>query len=356
MNREEKERLNGRLAGMSREEVNKLYKQASAMRKRLPRREEEQARRVSLDDLILRLLDDEKPVGRVVETRQGTVVWAGPQTARIRRPGSEIEAGLNGMRVAVGDEVTAGLLEDRRTWRVVRIAERRTKLSRPDVDNGNLERVIVANVDIVGIVVSVIGPPLHPRIIDRYLIAIERGGASPVLCVNKLDLLPDDSNELEKLAPYVELDVPILGCSTVTGQGIAELQETLKGKTAAFVGHSGVGKSSLMNAIYPELDLDTGVTMKGYGRGAHTTTASSLFEFPDGTRLIDTPGVRSFGLGKLTAEELQWHFPEFDPYTCKFRDCKHDHEPGCEVKRAAEARKIHPARYDTYLRLLRGSD
>jgi len=337
---------------MSREEVRKLYKHASAMRKRLPNRPEG-APRVSLDDLVLRILDEDAPKARSSITSHGTVVWVGSQTARVRGAGAEHEAKLAGHRLAVGDQATIGLAEDGKTWQVETIGPRRTKLSRPDVANPHLERVIVANVDVVCIVVSVVAPPLHPRIIDRYLIAIERGGAAPVLCVNKIDLLDGDESELEKLEPYAALDVPIYGCSASTGQGIDALREELAGRVAAFVGHSGVGKSSQMNALYPGLGLDTGRLMGGYGRGAHTTTASSLHEFPGGTRLIDTPGVRSFGLGKLSREELQWHFPEFEPYRCKFRDCAHDHEPGCEVRFAAERREVHPVRYDTYLRILR---
>jgi ribosome biogenesis GTPase len=273
----------------------------------------------------------------------------------VRSPGAERVVQLAGQRVAVGDEVTIGLSEDRETWQLVTIGERRTKLSRPDVGNANLERVVVANVDVVCLVVAVVAPPLHPRIIDRYLIAIEKGGAAPILCVNKVDLLDERSgDELAKLDPYRALNVPIYSCSTKTGDGIEDVRAALHGKTAAFVGHSGVGKSSLMNALYPGLDLDTGAVSEGYGRGTHTTSASSLHDFPGGTRLIDTPGIRSFGIGKLTPQELQWHFPEFEQVNCKFRDCSHDHEPNCGVREAARSGAIHPARYDTYLRLLKG--
>lgn len=323
------------------------------MRKRMPPREERKGR-LSLDDLVLKLLDDEQPSKRILETRTGTVVWVGTQTVRVMRPGAVLEAQHNGKRAAVGDEVTIGLAEDGRTWLLTAISERRTKLSRPDVDNANLERVIVANVDIVGVVVSVVAPPLHPRLIDRYLIAIQRGGAEAIVCVNKLDLLDPLSEELSALEPYAALDIPIFGCSTVDGQGIDDLGDHLQGKMAAFVGHSGVGKSSLLNSLYPGLSLDTGGVSEGYGRGTHTTTASSLYEFDGGTRLIDTPGVRSFGLWKMTAEELKWYFAEFDGIDCRFRDCTHSHEPGCGVRAGAESGRIHPARYDTYLRLLEG--
>ncbi len=345
---------------MSREDVNKLYKQASGMRKRVPSRrrdedDESPRRKTSLDEFILRLLDEERPAKRTLELRQGTAVWVGPQTVRVRWPGAEMEALLMGTRPAVGDELTIGLTEDRKTWIVTKLHPRRTKLSRPDVDNVNLERVTVANVDVIGIVVSVVAPPLHPRLIDRYLIAVQRGGALPILLVNKLDLL-DDLSELSVLSPYDDLGVPVFHCSTVDGRGIADVRAKLRGVTAAFVGHSGVGKSSLLNALYPQLELDTGEVSEWYGRGTHTTTASSLHEFADGTRLIDTPGIRSFGLWKMEPEELQWYFPEFGAFTCKFRDCSHSHEPGCGVRDAAERGLFASVRYDTYLRLLEGDE
>lgn len=344
---------------MSREEVNTLYKHASAMRKRLQTKEA--LRRPELGELVLKILETEAPSGRFLEQEHGTVVWAGPQTCRVRGSGAEWIAQLAGHRVAVGDSATIGLAEDRKTWMIASLGDRRTKLSRPDVGNEHLERVIVANVDIVCVVVSVVAPPLHPRLIDRYLIAIQRGGAEAMLCVNKVDLLELGSAahgeahpELQKLAPYRDLGLAVHFCSASSGEGIEGVRADLQGRITAFVGHSGVGKSSLMNAIFPSLNLNTGALMGGYGRGAHTTTASSLHVFPDETKLIDTPGVRSFGIGKMQPGELLWYFPEFDGFDCKFRDCSHDHEPGCGVREAAEGGQIHKVRYETYRRLLAG--
>ncbi len=380
LNREEQKLLAERLATLTRDEVNKLYKQASGLRKRLPAASNQKTK-VSLDDLVLSLLKEDAPLPkRIIETREGMVTWIGTQSCRV----SGIDCQLGGKRPAVGDQAVIGLTDDHQTWMVQSIRPRRTMLSRPDVGNANLERVIVANVDLIGIVVSVVAPPLHPRLIDRYLIAIQRGGAEPVLCVNKVDLLPDSTpdrpevepaaprdlympvfdvieevvveSELDLLQPYADLGVPIFLCSTFSGQGMDELRAHLQGKMAAFVGHSGVGKSSLINALYPGLDLNTGNVSEGYGRGTHTTTASSLYEFPGNTRLIDTPGIRSFGLGKLDSEELKWHFPEFEGLQCRFRDCSHTHEPGCGVREAAESGEMHAARYDTYLRLLAAAE
>ena len=320
----------------------KLLKQASKMRKAALAKG---GRRTSLGDLLPDLQSGGET--RLTPTRRGCVTWVGPKTAAIDGQ----EADLDGHRLAVGDIALVSEFEGHA--RVVGFEPRRTKLSRPDVDNEHLERVIVANVDVVGIVVSVLAPPLHPRLIDRYLVAIQIGGADPVLIVNKTDLLEGEAleRELAKIAPYAALDIPILACSVETGQGLAELREMLSGKTCAFVGHSGVGKSSLANGLFPDLALKTGGLMRNYGRGAHTTTASSLYEVGQGTRLIDTPGIRSFGLGRMSRTALQASFPEFAGFACRFRDCSHRHEPGCGVRAAVELGEIFGERFDTYLRL-----
>jgi len=196
---------------------------------------------------------------------------------------------------------------------------------------------------------------LHPRLIDRYLIAIRRGGAEVVICVNKADLLSSEDleKEMEVLKPYASLGIPLIRCSATSGLGRDELREAMAGKVSAFVGHSGVGKSSLLNSLKPDLGLEVGSVSAGYGRGTHTTTRSTMWDLGDGTRIIDTPGVRSFGLWKLKAEELPWYFPEFAAVgRCKFRDCGHTHEPECAVKEAVDSGEISQDRYETYLRIL----
>lgn len=279
--------------------------------------------------------------------------------------------------IAVGDRVVYTMLDakddDEDLFEVVSVLERTTKLARPDAHDVRSERVVAANVDVIVVVVSVVSPPLHPRLIDRYLVAIEAGGCEAVIAVNKVDLLAPElfDAEIAKLDPYRDAGIPIAVCAAVPGGGVGgdgvadmesrrvdELRELLKGKTCAFVGHSGVGKSSLANALDPSLAIETGRVRERDQRGRHTTTSSSMhfIETADGQwiRVIDTPGVRFFGLADVTPEELRWMFPEFVEYThdCKFNDCSHDHEPGCAVREAVEAGKITAVRYDTYLRLL----
>jgi ribosome biogenesis GTPase len=255
--------------------------------------------------------------------------------------------------LAVGDRVRIAA-DEGGVWRLQSILPRHSILARPDPLHKHRQRLIAANVDVVIHVVSVKAPPLRPRLIDRYLIAIQRGGARPVICVNKVDLLGDDERaaELEKLDVYRRLGVTVTACSTETGEGIDELRQEVEGKMAALVGHSGVGKSSILNALDSRLQLVT-KTLHRRGTGRHTTTASTLYDFGGGTYLIDTPGIREFGLWDLDRESLRDYFPELDDASelCRFTNCTHVHEPNCEVKERVERNELDPARYETYVRL-----
>ena len=257
--------------------------------------------------------------------------------------------------VAVGDEVVFAA-HDAETYRLRRVLDRRTTLSRPDPHNPRLERVIAANIDVAVHVASVVEPPLRPALIDRYLIAIDRGGAKAVVCVNKIDLLSGDDErrrELERLDAYREMIGDILPCSARTGEGLDELRALLAGKTAVFAGHSGVGKSSIINALAPDTGAATGHT-DGRGKGRHTTTHSSFYRIAADIRIIDTPGIRELGLWQLTTDELRAYFPDFAPYSshCRFNDCSHSHEPDCAVRAAVEDGNVARARFETYLRIL----
>jgi ribosome biogenesis GTPase len=256
--------------------------------------------------------------------------------------------------LAVGDSVAVEAA-DGGNWRIRAVLPRHSVLARPDPLNPHLQRLIAANIDVVVNVVSLKTPPLRPRLIDRYLIAIFRGGARPVICVNKIDLVPPGEREAElaPLEPFAQLDVPIIGCSTHTGEGLAALRALLEGKTGALVGHSGVGKSSILNALDERLQITTGGLHAKRGTGRHTTSSSTLHDLGGGTFIIDTPGIREFGLWSLDRDTLRDYFPELEETEelCRFNDCTHLHEPGCAVKARVAAGEIHPARYDAYVRL-----
>ena len=172
--------------------------------------------------------------------------------------------------LAVGDRVVAEAVDDK-VWRLISVLPRRTVLSRPDPLNPRVERLIAANIDLVINVVSIKAPPLRPRLIDRFLIATQRGGAQPAICVNKIDLADDREAAMQPLRVYEELAVPMIACSTRTGEGIDQLRTLIEGKTCALVGHSGVGKSSILNALDRRLQLVTADVHKR-GSGRHTTT------------------------------------------------------------------------------------
>jgi ribosome biogenesis GTPase len=392
--------LEARLARMSPAERRRLYNRALKLRKRAsksravkgagrrrsnhlsshddwedsPRFEKSKRRSSdSLDAYVLQLLlQDEDIAGAEAvprdpaRTRNGTVVAVTAGACAVRVGGERLDCMLPPditavqiSAVAVGDSVsfTTEKKEKNAPPRVTEVLPRRTTLSRPDPHIPERERLIAANIDVAVIVVSVKAPPLRVRLIDRYLIATQRGGAKPLICVNKIDLI-ESAEERTRidgiLEPYRAIGVCTLSASATTGTGIAELQSALGGLRCVVVGRSGVGKSSLLNAMWPDLALRTTAISEWADKGKHTTTSSALYELPGGIEVIDTPGVRQFGLWKITRGELRWYFPEFDAHAsaCRFQDCSHTNEPACAVKQAVERGEVAPARYDTYLRIL----
>src|SRR5258708_28072359 len=276
--------------------------------------------------------------GMVVETGLGFCdVWCGGERVRCRTEGD----------AATGDQVRFS--PERR--RVEEVLPRRTVLSRSDPHNRRVERVIAANIDVVVNVVSLKNPPLRPGLIDRYLIAIGKSGAEALVCVNKVDLL-ESADEFEPLLPYERLGIAVIRCSAATGEGMGQLADVLAVKLCVFAGHSGVGKSSLLNALDSGLTLDTGAVSSGNQRGRHTTTSSALYSLSNGAMIIDTPGIREFGLWDVGQADVRRYYSGFEGRACAFRGCSHTHEPDCGVKAAVEAGKIPRARYEGYLRIL----
>ncbi len=261
--------------------------------------------------------------------------------------------------LAVGDRVEICEPDDpEETPTIVGVLPRTSVLSRPDSGPGGrfTERVIAANVVRALVVASARQPALRLRLLDRYLVAIESGGAKAAIALTKIDLLERGERKqlLESLEPYRALDVPILPCSSTEGIGIGALADLLRGDTAVFVGQSGVGKSSLLNALEPTLEITTRDIGHG-NKGKHTTAASTLYRLADGTRIVDTPGIREFGLWRLSRSSLRHYFHEFEDHAldCRYADCSHVHEPECAVRSAVDRGEVSTARYDSYQRLLR---
>jgi len=233
------------------------------------------------------------------------------------------------------------------------VHERTSMLSRPDVYDG--VKPIAANISQILIVSSVL-PAFNADIIDRYLVAAEQTGITPVIVLNKIDLLDNDNKqEIEaQLAIYQDIGYQVIYVSNKTQDGINGLRKQLEQHTSIFVGQSGVGKSTLVNSLMPDLGLITKQVSENSGLGQHTTTVARLFHFVDGGDLIDSPGIREFGLWHLTPEQVTDGFIEFSDYigTCKFRDCKHQEDPGCALVNATQDGKVHPKRLASFQRIL----
>ena len=292
------------------------------------------------------------------EASPSIVLWSSGKYCRIFRNGIEVDCTIDsdvleemGGSIAVGDVVE---MDPANPQTVRRVLPRRTVLARPDPHIAQRQRVLVANVDLVIHVVSVKAPPLRTPLIDRFLIAAQKGGAKSLICVNKIDLISSEAldRELERLQPYRDTGVPLVFCSTTDATGLQQLRTAIDGLCSALVGHSGVGKSSILNALNSGLELKTGALHRR-GTGRHTTSASTLYDLGGNTWVIDTPGIREFGLWDLDAAELREYFPEFEEaaLSCRFRNCSHIHEPSCEVKRRVDAGDIAKSRYDIYVRL-----
>ncbi len=217
------------------------------------------------------------------------------------------------------------------------------------------EHVLVANVDQLVIVMSLVEPSLKPHLIDRYLAAAQKGGLSPILCLNKADLA--DEIDLQPLIGfYSQLGVPTVLTSARTGRGIDRLRELLRDKATVFSGQSGVGKSSLLNALQPGLSLAVRSVSEVNQKGRHTTTTAQLIRLDFGGWVVDTPGVRQLQLYDIIPEEVEGFFREFRPFVplCGFPDCTHTHEKRCAVKQAVRRRLISLRRYHSYMGMFTG--
>jgi ribosome biogenesis GTPase / thiamine phosphate phosphatase len=260
--------------------------------------------------------------------------------------------------VAIGDRVRYVEAGERRGM-IVEILPRLSKLSRPAPVPGQrvFEQVIMANADVIVPVFAVANPTPKWGLLDRYLVSAEAAEIPVLIVINKIDLAGKNSGFDEEIEVYRRIGYPVLLVSAATGEGVDELKDALQGKQSVLVGKSGVGKTSLLNTIQPGLGLRVKAVGKGeLGKGRHTTTHFEMFELDFGGALVDTPGIREFGLWDIQADELAYLFPEMAPYIgrCKFGlSCQHDTEPGCAIRKAVMAESISPYRYQSYLNLQR---
>lgn len=253
--------------------------------------------------------------------------------------------------LAVGDRVALAQGEPP----VVRaVLPRTSSLSRPDPGPVPIERVLAANIELVVAVASFRDPPLKAKWLDRIVLAATRGKVRPILCANKHDLVPPEEREaaMRVLDSYRAAGFTAIACSASTGEGVEELRDEMGSAFCAFVGHSGVGKSSLLNALAPDLQLVTGDVRRD-GKGRHTTTRSTLYRLAGGAWVIDTPGIRTLGLEGLAEEDWRDAYPDIAALAegCRFRDCAHGSEPGCAVQGAVRSGRLDPERVASYRKL-----
>ena len=254
--------------------------------------------------------------------------------------------------VAVGDDVLISPTHQGSAI-IEEVLERRTAFFRPAVGQETIKQVIAANLDKLAIVSSITSPKLKTGLIDRFLISAQLGNLQPLIIINKIDL-PKPAEFETVFSAYKSLGIEVFPTSCETGEGIQDLKQAMRGYKTILVGHSGVGKSSIINQLVPGLDLKTATISKSTNRGKHTTAHIELFELPSGGFLADSPGLKVMGIWDVEKAELQYYYAEFEKYngTCRFKDCAHIHEPNCAVKQALETGEIENFRYENYLAIL----
>jgi ribosome biogenesis GTPase len=298
----------------------------------------------------------------------GTVLQGLGGVYEVETPEGVIEAGLRGRikrdertgeKVVVGDRVDVD--EERAgegtVWSIVRVHERTTVLARRAPGKAPRPKAIVANVDQVLVVFAAAHPDPHLRMLDRFLVIAESSDIAPVIIVNKTDLAGMDVAK-RIFAPYERAGYTVHYTAAKQGVGVDEVRELLCGRLSALAGPSGVGKSSLLNAIQPGLGLRVSEVSLAVNKGRHTTVTAQLIPLECGGWVADTPGLRELGLWMIEPDQLQFYFPEFEPLLggCRYPTCTHTHEPGCAVHAAADAGELDRNRYESYKRMFLGEE
>lgn len=261
--------------------------------------------------------------------------------------------------VAVGDRVEFDVRSDGTAY-IMNIMERKNYIVRKASNLSKQSHILAANLDLCFLVVTISHPATSTTFIDRFLASAEAYRVPVVLVFNKADIYsPDEVAEMQYLvALYENIGYRCLVTSAENGEGIDVLKEAMRGNVSLLAGNSGVGKSSLVNAVAPQLATRVGEISKVHDTGMHTTTYTEMFEFMSGSYIVDTPGVKGFGSYAMEPEEIPHYFVEFFELSrgCKYGNCTHTHEPGCAVLAALEEGKIAPSRYQSYLSMLEDDD
>ncbi len=262
------------------------------------------------------------------------------------------DAGSYSNPIAVGDHVTFSL-NDNTTGAIESVSERKNIFSRKEKGRNRKEDIIACNLDLIIVIQSFARPRLNLRFVDRILVRGTKEGIPVLLCVNKADLA-GKAEKSHVADHYRDAGIDVIFTSALKGTGIKQFGERILGRQSILVGYSGVGKTSLLNSLFPDLDLPVSEISDSTGKGRHTTTNVQMVHAGGNTRIIDTPGLREFGLMDIEPHLLERYFPEFSPFRdrCEYRPCTHDHEPNCAVKRGIEAGALSEDRYISYLNIL----
>lgn len=264
--------------------------------------------------------------------------------------------------IAVGDVVDFELdhSTDEAIGQIHHIHDRKNYIVRKSVNLSKQTHIIASNIDLVFLLVTINNPPTTTSFIDRFLVTAEAYGIEVVLVFNKIDTYNDAALEEQLYLQHVysQIGYQCLSVSAKDGKGLEVLKEMMIGKVSMFSGHSGVGKSTLVNALEPNLDLKTKTISEQSKQGQHTTTFAEMYDLSFNAKIIDTPGIKGFGIVDMEKEEISGYFPEFFKLKeqCKFNNCLHKEEAHCAVKKALEENKIAWSRYNSYLKILEGDD
>lgn len=262
--------------------------------------------------------------------------------------------------LAVGDKVEFEMEPAQETGVIIKLQRRKNYIIRKAINLSKQAQILGANLDLALLVVTLASPRTSLGFIDRFLVTSEAYDVPAGLIFNKLDLFSDEGLEMleEFILIYTKLGYPCFEVSALNGTNVEQVKETLKGKVTLLSGHSGVGKSSLVNTLLPDLKLRTTEVSDWHDKGMHTTTFAEMYELPSGGFLIDTPGIRELGIIDIEPQELGDFFPEIRDrrQDCRFYNCRHINEPGCAILDAVEQSDIESSRYNSYLSIYHGQD